>query len=309
MARTLKLLPVAVTAVLVWWLAGTVWRWPDELASIIFCDVGQGDAMLVIAGSAQLLIDGGPDQAVLACLERYMPPWDEVIELVVLTHPDLDHYGGLSSVLEEYQVSRLVTNHYRAGSADFSAFEQAVLREQQTGLRLHVPQVGQQLVMGPLTVTILTQHNVLSDQNSETRLSDVFWQDVPKGTDKNELSIGVIISIGRVRVLALGDAESKQEQALTQRGMIPDIDVLKVSHHGSKTSTKLAFLATSRPELAVISSGRNNHFGHPHPEVLKNLEQSGAAVLRTDLVGSVQLVTDGERVWRRPTHCSFILDC
>ena len=116
-------------------LLGRIWRtWPDQQAHLIFCDVGQGDATLIVSGSNQVLIDGGRHrQAALSCLEKYVPFWDRRLELMIATHADADHIGGLPAVLEHYAVQQVITNSYNKETQVFSRFKNAVRNEVRAG--------------------------------------------------------------------------------------------------------------------------------------------------------------------------------
>lgn len=288
-----------------WWLLKT---WPTTtITRIIFCDVGQGDAILVVSGSTQLLVDGGEGRAVLDCIRDHVPFWDRTLEVVVATHPDADHIGGLNHVFDEYQALTILTLPDTHDTQTFDRFREKVSLQKDRGAIVISPYLGQTI---SLSKTVFFE--VLSPQEKEgviladfltppeTVLWDKttsFWQPPPAGNSRNDRSIVVLLHIGQVSLLLTGDVEEPSELAMVRANLINEVDILKVAHHGSKTSTSQAFLDRARPEIAVISSGENNSYGHPSPEVLERLTESGALVLRTDQRGTIAIVSDGQRFW------------
>ena len=281
-------------------------QWPDSKLHLIVCNVGQGDAILLKLGSVQVLVDGGKDEKVIGCLARYIPLWDRTIEVMVATHPDADHIGGLASVLDNYSVEKLVLTSSFKQTADFERFYQAVQREALTGMELiYLTELQKLELERELTGWIWNQaveNNEQLRENTiptETQLSAVKLKKKEKNVSSNDLSIVVFLKYGRVSTLLTGDLEESGELALIKSGLLNTTTILKVGHHGSKSSTSTAFLKAVRPEIAVISAGKNNSYGHPTHEVLARLHEFGVTTYRTDEEGSIELITDGERVWRR----------
>jgi len=248
---------------------------PDHHLHLVCCDVGQGDAALISRGKTQILVDGGPDNRVLSCLADHLPFWDRRIEMVIASHPDADHIAGLIDVLKRYQVKTLIINSFGKETALFDQFKQSVEAE---GALVYFPKKGDRFRAGGLEMTVLwpeSQDRVLGATTLE------------KGA--NEVSIVFQLSYGRFDALFPGDISTKIEDQLE----LEDIEVLKVPHHGSKFSTGQEFLAEIKPELAVISVGRNR-FGHPTEEVIERLEQESIKLLRTDQESKIEVVTDGK---------------
>lgn len=287
----------------------SIWTtWPDGRTRVIFCDVGQGDAALIIQGSTQILIDTGRNNAVIACLESHLPFWDRQLELVIATHADSDHIGGLTTVLNRYFVKELTISQYGSKTDVFWSLRAAVLREKSAGMSLNLMTNNSNRLMADN----LLLYNFISrvegqfddpflESNTETQLWDkIDRQNQVLGAQSlslNALSIVTLLQVGQVQFLLTGDLDAAGEQALIDRGLIGDVEVLKVGHHGSKTSTSESFLAVTRPEIAVISVGKNNSYRHPSPQVEAKLSQFGAKILRTDEQGEVVIVTDGQQFW------------
>lgn len=283
-------------------------QWPDGKTHIIACDVGQGDAILVTNGFSQVLIDGGPDDSVLSCLERHLPFWDRQLELVVLTHPETDHFRGLTEVVARYWVSQLVAHNLVGKAADFERFRAAVL---ESGVSVHAPVAGEVVRVGDLSFLVLWPRERVGDervwQAFDPDNSIITDQGAVVGADGealgaysgnlNEVATVLLLDLGEVEALFTADIGSREELALVTARVIPDIEILKVAHHGSKYSSSLDFLRVAKPEVALISVGARNTYGHPTRETLMHLEEVGAKILRTDELGDVEVVTDGERVW------------
>lgn len=296
---------IFILIVLFVWLAVAYYQHrSDGLLHFVTCDVGQGDALLVTYKSTQLLIDGGKDLSVVECLGRYVPFWDRTLELVVATHPDADHIGGLPGILSNYRVKRLMMNGEIKKTDDFEALNAAVQREVASGAVLLTNKAVTKIsigvnislmVMPPLESSLAMMAD--SAQMTESLLSDVDSSKSTSNLSANDGSIVLLLTYNQVDVLLTGDLETRGEQALLEKGLIKDIEVLKVGHHGSKTGSSTQFLEVSKPEISVVSAGKNNRYGHPSPQVLRNLDNIHSKVLRTDLVGTIEVVTDGEEVW------------
>jgi competence protein ComEC len=234
-----------------------LWQeWPDERLRVVFCDVGQGDASLVVLGSFQALIDTGPSEDKLFdCLGNNMPFWDRHINLVFISHPQKDHNGALSGLVSRYRVDKVVTEK----------FGKDVYR------------------YGELYFDILLGN---SHESSPEKKS---------GSDENEDSMVVGLRYYDFSALFTADIGEKTELALISMGVLRKTTVLKVPHHGSKFSSCFPFLEKLRPAISVVSVGKGNSYGHPNSDTLIRLEQVGSKVLRTDQNGSVGVVYDGKR--------------
>ncbi len=269
-----------------------------DLPKVIFCDVGQGDATLVIDGSYQVLVDSGRNEMVLDCLEKYLPAWDREIELVIVTHADSDHIGGFETVLNRYFVKEMLVSEYGSTTKVFKGFREAVLREINQGMKLNlaltnsVQKIGKNIMLNNYFSRVEGfQNNPYFEQKTETTLWDKINEQNQIIKDKklnlNALSVVSLLQIGKIKFLLMGDLDVVREQALLDKGLITDVDILKVGHHGSKTSTSDSLLMVSSPEMAIISVGNNNSYGLPSPQVVTRIRQFGSQVLRTDGVGDI----------------------
>jgi len=241
-----------------------------ELA-VHFIDVGQGDSILIDLGETEVLIDGGDKSpGVVSYLQDYI---DGSLEVVVATHPHADHIGGLISVLNNFQVEQIWHNGDTSTSKTYTEFMTAIQSE---GAEIHVGRRGDMISAGELTFMILNPVTLA-------------------GTTNNN-SIVVSLSYGNVDFLLTGDAEQEAEAAMLVASDIPvpDIEILKVGHHGSRTSSSQDLLVATSPEVAIYMAGTGNSYGHPHQETLDALAQIGAQIYGTDVNGTIVIITDGD---------------
>jgi competence protein ComEC len=255
------------------WLSGR----PDGRLHVTFLDVGQGDAILIQSPSGkQLLVDGGRyPSVVLDQLGQQMPFWDRSLDLVVATHPDDDHTAGLVSVMERYDVAGLITN---GAPVDSNPAFAALL---DSGAAVHVAAAGETIDLGDGV-----RLNVLN----------------AGGGGDNDASIVTRLTYGQFSLLLTGDVEAAAEEALLSGGQPLTAVVLKAGHHGANTSSSEAFLRAVAPQVIVISVGADNNYGHPAPAMLARAAAAGATVLRTDEVGTIELISDGRQMWWSAEH-------
>jgi competence protein ComEC len=246
--------------------------------SVTFLDVGQGDAILLEApGGNQVLIDGGPGRQILGALGRALPFYDRSLDLVILSHADTDHVGGLPLVFERYRVSGLAESGVAGEASAYAALKQAAASEP-----AQVIQAGRgtRIELGGGAVM-----EVLSPSAP------------PPGLETNQASLVIRLVYGETAFLFTGDAPAAVEKYLVRSGDNLKAQVLKAGHHGADTSTTEEILAAAAPEYLVISVGAENRYGHPSGAVLERAAAAGARVLRTDEAGAITLVSDGARVW------------
>ncbi len=278
MAERLRPRAVSVTALagvaVVLVLAGAWWlERPDGRLHVAFLDVGQGDAIFIQSpGGAQVLIDGGRyPSVVLERLGEQMPFWDHSLDLVVATHPDDDHVAGLPEVVARYDVARVITN---GATADDAPAYATLLAD---GAAVHVAVPGETIDLGDGA-----RLDILSAGG---------------GDGRNDASVVARLTYGALSVLLTGDAEAAAESALLAGGRPLGSVVLKAGHHGANTSSSAAFLRAVAPQVIVISVGTDNTYGHPAPAMLARAADIGATVLRTDQLGTIEVISDGKRMW------------
>jgi len=237
---------------------------PQADFTLTVMDVGQGDSILLHARTGEdMIVDGGPNDRVLAQLGSALPLGDRSIELMVLTHPHADHYAGLTSVLNRYTVGRILLADTPSTSEYFLRWKKRALQKPHT-----IVKMGDVFHLGSATVTVLWPASGYTN------------------TDPNETSVVLRVDIGRSCALLMGDAGFPAEGELLKEQARVRCDVLKVGHHGSAQASGNKFLAAVKPLWAVISDGQGNRYGHPTPSALARLVASGAAVWRTDQRGT-----------------------
>ena len=251
---------------------------PSEL-TVAFLDVGQGDAIYIETPEGiQVLIDGGPDATVLRSLAAVMPFMDKDLDLMIATHRDKDHIGGLVDVLQRYQLERLLVTTNEGDTTTSQAFDEAISTE---AMAITYAESGLVVSLGASTTL-----SILSPTGDATA-----WE-------SNTASIVAKLTYGEIDFLLTGDAPEGIEQYLSNElGEVLSSEVLKLGHHGSKTSSGAAFLAAVSPEYAVVSAGRDNSYGHPHKEVVDRVTESGARIINTAESGTILFKSDGVRLW------------
>lgn len=259
---------------------------PDGNLHVAFLDVGQGDAIFIqTPGGRQIVVDGGRFPSVLfQHLGRQIPFWDKEIDLVIATHPEADHINGLPGIFERYQVGRLITNGETKSTAAMDALVTAAEGRETPIMAVSAGEVI--VIEDGVWLEVLNPPGLLNPQNS------------------NQNSVAFRLVYGDFSVLLTGDTEMLAEQAMLQSGRPLQAVVLKAAHHGSNTSSTTAFLTAVRPQVVVISAGQDNRFGHPAPEMLQRAAEVGAVILRTDQIGTIEVVTDGQVMWWQAARSS-----
>jgi len=286
---------ILIIGLLLLWLS----QLADDRLHITVCDVGQGDAILVSWKNYQMLMDGGPDSSVLNCLGKQMGFWDRTIELVVLSHPQADHMTGLIEVLERYEVKKMMVGNIVNDTEEFWRLRELVIDKK---VKIFEPIQNQKLKLGEVKFEVLWPaekgENELawSGGGNEDREKVLGIQS--SNSDVNDISIVLQGKFGKFDFLLTGDIDKQIEKMLMALDIVEEVELLKIAHHGSKYSSGEEFLKAVKPEMAVVSVGKNS-FGHPTKEVLGLLEEVGAEILRTDEAGMVEIVSDGQRWWTK----------
>ncbi len=280
------LLPIAVVAII--WYADFYFESRQNLL-VTFFDIGQGDAVFIeVPGGNQVLIDGGPSERILSKLGRAMPFWDRSLDLLILTHPHADHLDGLFEVLKKYEVGMVLESGANHSLAEYKEWQEMLIKK---NIHTVYARAGQKIVLGG---------------GAEL---DVYYpfRNFTGESLKNQHDANVVarLKYGKNSVLLTGDAEKSAEYRLLWEApknpfFVLRSDVLKVGHHGSKTSSSGDFLKTVSPRWAVISVGDKNRYGHPHQEVLDRLSAVVSKIFRTDIDGDIKIESDGKNLVLAP---------
>lgn len=278
-------------ALLVGLLLFVAFEWPDHQFHLWVLDVGQGDAILIqTPGDQQILVDGGPGDAVIPAISARMPFWDRTIERIILTHPHADHLTGLVEVLRRYQVGEIWVSGAAHTTPEYRAWAELIAAR---GIPTRIVHAGDRLAIDGVGIAVLFPF-------------DDFFDQVPK--QQHDATLVTKVSYGELDVLLTGDIDEEHEETmlLTHCASQPDpcpalaAEILKVPHHGSRTGILPAFLAAVGPTSAIISSGAGNRYGHPHPSILEKLTIADVDTYRTDTHRTVEVRADGSVVVERP---------
>lgn len=233
--------------------------------TVAFLNVGQGDAIYIEApNGSQILIDGGPPSgAVLRELGRVMPFWDRSLDVVIASHPDQDHTGGLPAVLNRMNVENVITTENTSETGAYDAFEKEILEKHP---RRILARAGERIILDDGVV-----------------MEILFPDRSTAGWETNTASIVARLSYGEQSFLFTGDSpQSVEKYLISKNGGTIHSNVLKLGHHGSRTSSGKIFLSAVDPEYAIISAGKDNKYGHPHKEVIDLL-----AVLKVPSISTI----------------------
>lgn len=259
-------------------LAGAAERYfrpfsPMEGLEVHFINVGQGDSILIVCDGEAMLIDGGDNGA-----EHILPDYLKKqgitsLRYIIATHPHTDHVGGLDAVAQTVDVDTVYLSCVDYETKSFRNFFETVTEK---GGNLQFPEVDSTFALGNAFLTVLGPRTYNVPDN---------W---------NNASIVLRLTYGDTSFLFTGDAEQSEETELLEAGCNVSCDVLKVGHHGSRTSSGYRLLYEAQPAYAVISCGEGNDYGHPHKEALSRLQDAGIHdILRTDRLGSIVFYSDG----------------
>lgn len=249
--------------------------WPDGSLHTYVLDVGQGDSIFLISPSGkQILMDGGPDLSALEGIAGHMSFFDRTIDLLVLSHPDLDHIASFPEITERYRIGAILLSG---------------IDTQQPQYQKLLTRIAEKNI--PVIIADPKQDIVFEDGLT----LDVVWPENAFGTQpkrENDASVVIRVLYKEGSMLLTGDIEKKAEEGILKTGADIRSNILKVAHHGSKTSTSTGFLLAVDPDLAVISAGKENLFGHPHWGVMNRLRNAGIAIRRTDQEGEISFILE-----------------
>lgn len=253
---------------------------PDKLL-VAFLDIGQGDSIFIQApNNKQILIDGGPSKSILTELGKIMPFSDKTLDVVIATHSDSDHIGGLPFVFDSYQVSNIFYDGIKTDTKTDQSFEEKMKIE------------------NAKIVKVKKEQRIMIDEKDNVYLDIIFPDRNDDGWETNTASIVAKLVYKNNSFLLTGDSPIEIERYLVGKygEKYLDIDVLKLGHHGSRTSTSVDYLKATMPRLGIISAGTNNRYGHPHKEVLELLKSYKIPYLSTQNSGTIKLYSDGNDI-------------
>lgn len=257
-------------------------KFNDKKLHVVFCDVGQGDAILITTPEKKhILIDAGPDKSVLSCLSEHMPFWDRTLDLVVLSHPHLDHFYGMYYLLESYEIKAFATEDLSNKAASFKGLMQEF--EKKKIPRQFVYAGDKWIFVDGVTFSVLSPTKEFLASTSPNGIV---------GEKAEFANLITQISYGKFDAVFTGDSQARGlSEAITG---IKGLEVLQVPHHGSKTGLSAELLKIITPKLAVISVGEKNKYGHPTRFTLDLLKEDAIKTLRTDRNGEIEITSDGE---------------
>jgi competence protein ComEC len=254
-------------------ILGVLWSYRAiTRTSIVICDVGQGNAAYIrISGKFDLIVDAGPDRSILQCLGKHMPFYDRDIDLIIITHSDYDHYGGAEFLVDRFKIGQIVIN-------DLSKNDSSLKR------------LKRKILMNAITVKPHYRGDVI--KLGDGRIT-FYWPSVDfESNDDNGTSSIFDYQEGGFRLLFTGDSSPEILNRLTRQD-VGGTDMLMVPHHGSRNGLTEKFLRLADPDIAVISVGKNNPFGHPHKSILDLIKAKKMKIMRTDEDGDIKFILGG----------------
>lgn len=266
-------------------------KFPEQKLKVYFLDVGQGDSILIEApNKVQMLVDGGQDKKVLSALSKILPFSDNKIEIVLGTHPDSDHIGGLSEIMNRYKVDKLLlTVSTSTDKSSTETFQKLLLTASSTGVVVEKIYQGYKIILDPVA-------NVSAD---------VLWPDKNfEAKDTNQMSAVLKLTMGKSDFLLTGDADKMVENKIIDSGLDIQVEVLKLGHHGSKTSSDNLFIEKTNSNFFIVSAGKNNKYGHPSSETIDTIQKfitekkPKSEILETSKEGTIKFETNGETLER-----------
>ena len=245
----------------------------DDGLEVHFMDVGQADSILLVSSDKAMLIDAGDTDAENVIIPYIKNLGIEKLDVVIFTHPHKDHIGSGASVIENFDIGNI---YMSSKTTTTKTFEKLLDSIELKGADIIIPSVGEKIEFGNCDVTVLGP--------------------VKEYNEINDNSIVVKVEYNDIKFLFTGDMEENSEKDIIDSLVDLDVDVLKVAHHGSTTSSSYVFLREVNPKYAVISSGIDNDYNHPHEKILSRLNDVGAEILRTDKMGTIVAKVDGKEL-------------
>ncbi|MFA5777950.1 MAG: ComEC/Rec2 family competence protein [Candidatus Paceibacterota bacterium] len=246
------------------------WQNSHRQFTFAMLDVGQGDALFIESPTGtQIMFDTGPARKVLGPLQKIMSPFDKSIDAIVITNPDADHIGGFLDILKNYKVGVVLEPGTLTDSKTYQNLKEEIKKK-------NIPD-------------ILAKRGMRLDLGGGVFIDILFPNRDVSAWATNDGSVVARLTYGEESIMLMGDAPSKTEKIILAENSKTQLasTILKVGHHGSRTSTSTQFVETILPTYALISDGKNNKYGHPHQETLNTLNKFGVQIFRTDLLGTI----------------------
>ena len=277
--KVLGLVILILLNLLIW--SGVYAFKPKSYVKVSFLNIGQGDSILIRATNGNdILIDGGPNKKVLSELGKELPIFDKDIDIMIESHPDKDHIGGLPEVVSRYKVGVFLEPGVESEN---SVDDELRKRIEEKNIPRFLARSGQIIDMG-----------------DGSYLKILFPDRDVSSFETNDASIVAEYIYGETCFLLTGDSPSKIEEYLVSKYKDElKCDVLKAGHHGSRTSTSDVYLEAVKPSLAIISAGKGNSYGHPHKETLERLVSHSVKVISTIDLGTIKILSDGKNIWKK----------
>ncbi len=250
---------------------------PSKYLTIAFLNIGQGDAIYIESPTRnRMIIDGGPGRAILSELRKVMPFYERDIDTLIVTNPDKDHFAGFINVLDLFTIKKVIESGTKSDTETYKVFKQKVTQEKSEEL--------------------IAKRGMIIHLGGGADVDILFPDTDVSGFERNEGSIIAKLVYGSTSVMLTGDAPSKtEEHVLDLDASDVKSTVLKVGHHGSRTSASETFTTAVDPEYAVISAGKNNRYGHPHTETTELFSKLHIPVYGTYDKGTIVMKTDGSQ--------------
>jgi competence protein ComEC len=251
------------------------------IMKVVFLDVGQGDAIYIEAPNGrQVLIDGGPDAKLLSSLAQVMPFADRSLDMIIATHPDSDHIGGFPLLLDNYKVTSILENGATSTSAIYASLEDKISKDKVNKI---IARSGMRIIL---------------DDKKNIYLDIIFPDRDVSNMESNDGSIVSRLVYGNDSFMFTGDASAYTENLIewNEQNSTLHSEVLKLAHHGARTSSSLLWLEKVSPSVAIISAGKNNKYGHPHQETLDKLFSLHIPFLSTIDKGNIIFKSDGVKL-------------
>ena len=281
-APTIFIVLLYFSAIVIWCFVYLQENRNDDL-KVVFLDVGQGDSIYIEAPNGkQMLLDAGSNSAILSKLSKVMPFGDKSIDVVIITNPDTDHMGGVVDILQNYKVDMILESGTHSDTVTYRTLSQLIV---QNKIQKKFARKGMRLVL----------------DNKQNIYFDILFPDRDVSTwERNDGSVVGKLVYGTSSFMLMGDATKYTELliAYNENPQTLHSQVLKLGHHGSHTSSSLLWLEKVKPEIAIVSAGLNNRYGHPHKDVIQRLSDLGIAVFGTYEKGEIMFKTNGVKLWR-----------